>query len=205
MGQKVTETVDERAVFAEERLRAERDTIMRAAHRLIGRGGGSTPIEDILREARVNRRIFYRHFKSKDELILQMQRLAAGTLGAALRSAVDAAETGRAAAIAWIDTFLSIGWDERRAREGRTFVAPEVGLVAGIAEALENIHDEHRRILVDALSGGVADGSLPASQPERDAFAIHAVVLRCVDMRTRGRLRRPFSDVRDEIVDLFLP
>jgi AcrR family transcriptional regulator len=123
------------------RAERERSAIIRAAHRLIGSGtGGVTPIEDILRDARVNRRTFYRHFSSKDALLLAMQQEAGELVGAALWSAADRASDGRAAVLAWIEEFLSIGWDTRRLREGRTFLAPEAGLVAGLAAAMEDIH-----------------------------------------------------------------
>jgi AcrR family transcriptional regulator len=182
----------------------ERAGIIRAAHRLIGRYGGVTPIEDILRAAKVNRRTFYRHFPSKDALILAMQREAGELVLRGLRAAVDRSPDGRAATVAWIEEFLTIGWDEPRAFDGRTFVSPEVGLVAGFADALEEIHTSHRDVLAAALARARAEGSLPATMPDRDAFAIHAVVLRCVEMRARGRLDRPYPAVRDDIVGLFV-
>jgi AcrR family transcriptional regulator len=191
---------------AEARAERERTAIIRAAHRLIGRGtGGTTAIEDILRGAGVNRRTFYRHFPSKDALLLAMQHEAGELVREALWSATGRAADGRAAVLAWIEEFLSIGWDTRRLREGRTFLAPEVGLVAGIAAAMEDIHARHRAVLEAALRRALTDGTVPAAAPERDAFAIHAVVLRCLEMRARGRLNRPYRAARDEIVGLFLP
>lgn len=190
---------DRRARFDE-----EREAIIRSAHRLIGRSGQPTPIEDILRGAGVNRRVFYRHFPSKDALLLAMQERAGRLVADALRAAVAGSDDGRAAATAWIREFLGIGWDERRSREGRTFVAPEVGMVPGIAAAMEEIHVEHRRILETALARGREDGTLPSAAPERNAFAIHAVVLRCLEMRARGLLMQPFAEVYDEIVDVLV-
>ncbi|TVT21174.1 TetR/AcrR family transcriptional regulator [Amycolatopsis acidiphila] len=187
------------------RAERERAGIVRAAHRLIGRGGGTTAIEDILRAAGVNRRTFYRHFPSKDALVLAMQREAGELVRNRLRAAVGGAADGRAAVIAWIEEFLGIGWHERQAREGRTFLAPEVGMVAGIADALEDVHACHREILVEAFGRAREDGTLPAAVPGRDAFAVHAVVLRCLEMRARARLDRPYPVVRDEIVRLFVP
>jgi AcrR family transcriptional regulator len=191
---------------AEQRAERERAAIIRAAHRLIGTSaGGTTPIEDILRGAGVNRRTFYRHFPSKDALVLAMQHEAAELVREALWSATGRAADGRAAVLAWIEEFLAIGWDSRRLREGRTFLAPEVGLVAGIATAMEDIHARHRAVLEGALRRALTDGTLPAAAPERDAFAIHAVALRCVEMRARGRLNRSYQAARDEITGLFLP
>jgi AcrR family transcriptional regulator len=190
----------------EPRAERERAGIIRAAHRLIGRSaGGATPIEDILRAARVNRRTFYRHFPSKDALVLAMQHEAGELVREALWSATARAADGRAAVVAWIEEFLDIGWDEHRLREGQTFLAPEVGLVVGIAAALEDIHARHRAVLEAALRRALVDRTLPAAAPERDAFAIHAVVLRCLEMRARGRLDRSYRAARDEIVGLFLP
>lgn len=109
------------------------------------------------------------------------------------------------AAFRVVEEFLAIGWDARRLREGRTFLAPEVGLVAGIATAMEDIHARHRAVLEAALRRGLTDRTLPAAAPERDAFAIHAVALRCLEMRARGRLDRSYRAARDEIIGLFLP
>jgi len=194
-----------RAARPRDRIERERDGIIRAAHRLIGRGGGPTAIEDILRVAGVNRRTFYRHFPSKDALVLAMQREAGELVRDRLRAAADGAADGRAAVLGWIEEFLGIGWHERQAREGRTFLTPEVGLVAGIADALEDIHACHRQILAHAFSRAREDGTLPGAVPERDAFAVHAIVLRCLEMRARARLDRPYTVVRDEIVKLFVP
>jgi AcrR family transcriptional regulator len=190
---------------ADSRAERERAAIIRAAHRLIGRGAGATPIEDILRGAGVNRRTFYRHFPSKDALVLAMQHEAGELVHEALRSAIGLAADGRAAVAAWIEEYLAIGWDTRRLREGRTFLAPEVGLVAGIAAAMEDIHARHRAVLEAALRRARTDRTLPAAAPERDAFAIHAVALRCLEMRARGRLNLSYRAARDEITGLFLP
>jgi AcrR family transcriptional regulator len=191
---------------AEARAERERAAIIRVAHRLIGGGtGGVTPIEDILRGAGVNRRTFYRHFPSKDALLLAMQHEAGELVRQALWSATGRAADGRAAVAAWIEEFLAVGWDTRRLREGRTFLAPEVGLVPGIATAMEDIHARHRAVLEAALRRARTDRTLPAAQPERDAFAIHAVALRCLEMRARGRLDLPYQAACDEITGVFLP
>lgn len=188
------------------RVERERASIIRAAHRLIGGGAGrTTSIEDILRAAGVNRRTFYRHFPSKDALLLAMQHEAGELVRDALWSATGRAADGRAAVAAWIEEFLAVGWDARRLREGRTFLAPEVGLVAGIATAMEDIHARHRAVLEAALRRALTDRTLPAAVPERDAFAIHAVALRCLEMRARGRLDLPYQAACDEITGVFLP
>jgi AcrR family transcriptional regulator len=183
----------------------ERHAIMRAAQNLIGQDGTRlTTIEDVLHAAKVNRRIFYRHFRSKDDLVLAMLEHTGETVAAGLQAVVIAAETPAAGVAAYIDHLLRIGWDQRRARDGRGILSHEVGQTAGIAGALEDVYARQRLILHDVLVRGRADGSLPDAVPDRDAFAIQAVVIRYLEMRVRGRLEAEFADLRDSLTTLFL-
>lgn len=182
----------------------ERAAIVKAAHRLIGAGSRPASIEDILRLAGVNRRIFYRHFASKDDLVLAMQAQAGESVLRRLRAVTAAAADPSSAVVAWIEEYLGIGWDERRARDGQTFLSSEAGLTADMAGALEETYTRHRRVLADVLDRGRRDGSLHCERPESVAFAIHAVVLRHLETRGRGHLDLPYTDVRDDIVGLFL-
>jgi AcrR family transcriptional regulator len=187
---------------------SERDAIMRAAYRLISqRGsstGASTSIENILRAAGVNRRIFYRHFSCKDDLVIAMQEWAGDLILAHLKKAVAAADTPRAAVAAWIESYLSIGWNEARFRDALAFMSPDVTAAPGIAAALEATYARHREVLTDVLAAGLADGSLPNARPELDSFAIHAVAVRHLETRIRGRLDSDFHEVRDQVIALIL-
>lgn len=184
---------------------SERDAIMRAAYRLISHNASSpTSIENILGSARVNRRTFYRHFASKDDLVIAMQDWAGELILSGLREAVGMAATPAAAVAAWIDEYLSIGWDEARFRDALAFLSSEVTGAPGIATALEATYARHREPLAEALVAGLADGSLPNARPDLDAFAIHAVAVRHLEARIRGRLDTDFAEVRDEVVGLLL-
>src|SRR2546429_502736 len=58
------------------KYRSEKDAIMRAAYDLILRNGSSpTSVHDILHETGFSTRTFYRHFRSKDELLVAMYRV----------------------------------------------------------------------------------------------------------------------------------
>ena len=53
------------------KYRAEKQVIMRAAYELIQRDGSKeTSVHDVLRKTGYSTRAFYRHFRSKDELVL---------------------------------------------------------------------------------------------------------------------------------------
>ena len=189
-------------------LLSDREAIMRAAYKLISQGSASTTattsIENILRSAGVNRRIFYRHFASKDDLIIAMQEWAGDLILSDLRKAVAATDTAAAAIAAWIEDYLSIGWQEARFRDALAFMSSEVAAAPGIAAALETTYARHREVLTEALTAGLADGSLPNARPELDSFAIHAITVRHLEARIRGRLDTDFSEVRDQVTALML-
>jgi AcrR family transcriptional regulator len=187
---------------------SDRDAIMRAAYRLISDSttstAGSTSIERILQSAGVNRRIFYRHFACKDDLIIAMQAWAGDLIMADLQKAVAATDTPAGAVAAWIEHYLSIGWQKARFRDALAFMSAEVTGAPGIAAALEVTYARHREPLIDALVAGLADGTLPNARPELDSFAIHAVTVRHLEARIRGRLNTDFREVRDQVVALML-
>jgi AcrR family transcriptional regulator len=155
----------------------EREAIMRAAVGLAARHG-TAAVEDILRAARVNRRIFYRHFPSKDALLAVLAEDAARAIEHELAAAVEGAADGAAAAQAWIERYLALVWEDRDAGAIRPFLAPDPTAGTAVIDVVEAAHDRHRALLGSALHGARADGSLPAVDPDGDAFAVHAIVLR---------------------------
>ncbi len=155
----------------------EREAIMRAAVQLAARHG-TAAVEDILRAAQVNRRIFYRHFPSKDALLAVLAEDAARGMEQELGAAVEAAADGAAAAQAWIERYLALVWEDGAAGAIRPFLAPDQTAGTAVIDVVEAGHDRHRALLGSALRGARADRSLPAVDPDGDAFAVHAIVLR---------------------------
>jgi AcrR family transcriptional regulator len=189
-----------------DRVARERRRILRAAAQLIGQQPDrQTTIEDVLQAAGVNRRIFYRHFRSKDELVMAMLERAGHIVETGLSEIVAANADPASALTSCVEYVLGIGWDENRAREGRAFLSPEVGMTAGMATALEAVYGRHRAILREVLTRGRADGSLPKAVPDRDAFAVHAVLIRYLEVRVRGQLNLEFTQALEAVTGLFLP
>jgi AcrR family transcriptional regulator len=199
-------SLDGPSLLAVDRETRERRRILRAAAQLIGQQAErQTTIADVLRAAGVNRRIFYRHFRSKDQLVMAMLERAGHIVETGLSKTVAASADPAQALASYVEYVLKIGWDEYRAREGRAFLSPEVGMTAGISSALEAVYARHRAILREVLARGLADGSLPRTVPDRDAFAIHAVLIRYLEVRVRGQLDLEFADVLEAVTGLFLP
>ena len=78
-------------------------------------GYADAAVADILREADLSTRSFYRHFSSKDELLCALFRREAETFAQRLRDRVEAAPDPCAALDAWIDEILSFGHHRTKA------------------------------------------------------------------------------------------
>jgi AcrR family transcriptional regulator len=133
-------------------------------------------VADILREADLSTRSFYRHFESKDQLLCALFRREADAAAARLRATVDAAGSPRQALHAWIDEILSFGRD--RAKAARISVLGSRGAMKaeGYAEEMRHASEVLTAPLVALLRQGAADRSLPLADPVADAPLIQSVV-----------------------------
>ena len=128
------ETPSKRATAARQRKKhdAEVAAIMSAAYRLIDQSdNGSSAIQDILDATGLSRRAFYRHFASKDELIVGMYRADSEKVAATLRERIAGAPTATDAVITWVDHWMGIIYDPSRLRHVRILSTPEAHSAAG--------------------------------------------------------------------------
>jgi AcrR family transcriptional regulator len=184
------------------KYRTERDTIMRAAYRLIGRDRDKgASVHDILREAGLGTRSFYRHFASKDDLVLAMYRADSERVATALAAAVAAAPTPLDAVEAWIDENLAIVYEARRMRRVAVLASLEAESAEGYAEVHRQGMAARRIPLVEALREGRNYRVFPRAQPETDAYAIQAVVAEYMGARIDGIDEFTRQEARTNIVD----
>jgi AcrR family transcriptional regulator len=159
------------------KYRIEKEAIMRAAYDLIQHNGSKeTSVHDVLRETGYSTRAFYRHFRSKDELVVEMYRVDSDRVTETLVAAVASAATPLDALEAWIDQNLAVVYDARRLRHAAVLSSPEVASAAGYAEVYQAGLEAQRAPLVELLREGKQYGVFPFAEPEADAFAIQAVV-----------------------------
>ncbi|MGQ0823708.1 MAG: TetR/AcrR family transcriptional regulator [Actinomycetota bacterium] len=169
-------TADQRARAAD-----EVDTLVTAGLHVLARlGADALTVAEVLTEAGLSTRAFYRHFGSKDELLLAVYERDADATRERVRARLDGLPTTRAAIEAWIDETLALGFDPRRARHTRTlareglrlqgeFPAEFAAIVAGVLEPL-----------VEALQ------HVWGAHPERDARTIHAICWELVSEKLAG-------------------
>lgn len=130
----------------------------------------------ILTEAGLSTRSFYRHFTSKDELLIVLFRDNAEKAAKRLSTRVATASSSLEGLENWVDELLSFAFDPRKARRVAVYDAPSARRAVGYAEA----NEEAAKLLIDplleVLERGAHDGSFPTSVPERDARSIYALV-----------------------------
>jgi AcrR family transcriptional regulator len=132
-------------------------------------------VADILNEAGLSTRAFYRHFDSKDALLRAMYRRDADAVAAELRAATEAAPDPVSALDAWLDGFLALFFDPRRAERAAVMVSEGTRRAAGYHEEQQRAEAAIVAPLVEVLREGSATGALRSETPARDAYAIYAV------------------------------
>jgi AcrR family transcriptional regulator len=178
----VSERVVARAVEPQRR-RAEDEVraIVEAALTVLRtRGAAGLTVADVLVEAGLSTRAFYRHFQSKDELVLAVYEHEARRRDVDLAARLAAAPNARAALETWIDEMLALGFDPRRARRTRVLRAEGARLQADFPEEFAAILAGAVDPLIELLR------AFPAADPERDGWSIYAVTWELVEAKLRG-------------------
>jgi len=186
------------------KLQAEERVIMRAAFRLIGQSdSGSTSVQDILAATGLSTRAFYRHFESKDELIMAMYRVDSKRAAAELSTTIAKAPTPLRAVEAWIDHWLSIAFDPRRAARVRVLSSNEVRASAGFRLVTQEYHLISVAVLTQILSSGKEQGLFPRIQPDEDAASLQRIMLGYVEARVFREFTPPWAEARAYVCELF--
>jgi AcrR family transcriptional regulator len=148
-------------------------------------------IADILEEAGLSTRSFYRHFDSKDELLLTLYQRDAVAAADRLRTSVDRAATPPQKLQAWIDEILSFRYDKRKAERVALLGAASARRAEGYSMQAAQSARLLAAPLLELLELGKTDGSFPAAEPARDADFIRALVFDVAGLTAVGRGTAP--------------
>jgi AcrR family transcriptional regulator len=139
-------------------------------------GYADAAVADILAEAGMSTRSFYRHFGSKDQLLCALYRHEAEQVAERLTARVARAASPLSALDIWIEEIMSLGY--HRAKAARVAVLGSPG-----AMRAEGYADESRRAmelllapLQAVLADGLRDGAFPLADPASDAPLVQSVV-----------------------------
>jgi AcrR family transcriptional regulator len=181
-------------------LDTEEAAIIEAAYRKLAAGGGSVSVADILAVTGLGTRAFYRHFPSKDALLLAMFRRDSRRVNDELPKLMAAAPDAKAALEAWIRFQLAICYDPRRFRRVQVMMSDEVRRTPGYEQAQGEVAAVQRGLLVDILERGLADGSLPNADPDFDAYAMQAVAHRLIHERANNIETLAWADAEQHLL-----
>ncbi len=154
---------------------SERQHIIDAAYRCLDRNSGySASITEILDEAGLGTRAFYRNFGTKHDLLLEMFRRDREAVLAQLREVVAQAESPVEALRSWMTHMFDIISDPRRRKRMATFYSEEMQRTPGYARELEIFETAQEAAIAAILHRGKAEGMFTECTPESDARSIRA-------------------------------
>jgi len=165
---------------SEERLRAlrarrerEYEALLDAGHRvLLRRGYHQTRVEDIMREAGISTRAFYRFCTGKDDLFLALFDRANVAAMRRLAERVARHPLPGDQLDAYIDSTLDLAYKDRLRPEVRLFLTVPSELTVKYAREVAACREQLVSLLRDVLERGRSSGDFPHAAPEDDAWAI---------------------------------
>jgi AcrR family transcriptional regulator len=157
-------------------------------------------IADILEEAGLSTRSFYRHFESKDELLLKLYRRDAEAATERLRARVGKAGSPPEKLEAWIAEILSFRFDRRKAERVALLGAPSARRADGYATEAVRSARMLSAPLLEVLEAGKADGSFPDAEPRAHAEMIRAIVFDLGGLNSSGRGPVPRATATQDVL-----
>ncbi len=171
-------------------------------------GSLDPPIRDIFLRAGLGRQVFYRHFASKDELLLVVLDESRQIVAAYLAKRIANAEGAVAKLRAWIDGVMRQAQHPEATRRTRPFAATDGRLVAQFPEEYAGSQLVLTRLLVDVIRDGIEEGVFASRRPAEDAQIIYDAVFLCQNrhllLRTKPT-RKTVDDLHDFAVRALRP
>jgi AcrR family transcriptional regulator len=185
----------------EAQYESERKAIVRAAYRLIGRAGNSVSVQEILDDAGLSTRAFYRHFASKDELVLSMYRTDNERVASALWAATKAEADPWDGLRAWVELSLSVAFDEGRESHSRVLGSNEARSAPGWNREFLDGVERSLSSLEAVIERGVREGRFVTPSPTDDAKILFGATQNFVSLRMA---RGPSAMSRDETTNALI-
>jgi AcrR family transcriptional regulator len=196
----------ERAVrVAKERARDDVQLLVASGRKLLHRDGAADmTIADVLTEAGLSTRAFYRHFASKQDLLLAIYDNEVERYRPRLQKRLDAATTAQGGLEAWVDELLAAGFEPRRGERTRAMFTWAIPLQQEFPAEFAAVREALTAPLEAVLAAGLADGSFPNADPHRHALFIRALTWELVEEHlSGGDIER--AAAREQVLGFCLP
>jgi AcrR family transcriptional regulator len=169
---------------------AERARILAAALEVLRRNEGEeATVADILQEAGLSTRAFYRHFQTKEDVVVALYEGDAQSFGAHLRRRIEAAGGPDEALATWVNELLGLAYDRRRAERASALGSPMVLRVISGSPAQRMGTAQLVEPLRSVIEAGLKSGVFPTADPEVDSLAIRALTWEAVNWARTGTPR----------------
>jgi AcrR family transcriptional regulator len=133
-------------------------------------------IAAVLQRAQLSTRAFYRHFESKDQLVLTVFLEMATTEKRRLKRKMAAADTPAEAVAAWIDGRLDLTFNENTKSDLRRMSLEAQSQSFAAPELIQPAYAEMLGPLIDQIRRGLAQGAFRDVDPASGAQSIQGVV-----------------------------
>jgi AcrR family transcriptional regulator len=179
----------------------ERSRIMAAALVVLGRNQGhDIPVAEILAEAGLSTRAFYRHFDTKEDVIRALYQRDADSFGAHLAERVATAADPVEALETWVYEMLGLAYDRRRSERVSTFGSSAVDRAVSGSSAAEQGVAILVEPLRELLQRGLSSGRFPDARPDRDVWVIHAITWEAIGAARTGTVKRSRREAVDQVL-----
>ncbi|MCB1285013.1 MAG: TetR/AcrR family transcriptional regulator [Microthrixaceae bacterium] len=145
----------------------ERQLLLDASIAVMERNGfDDVAVADILAEADVSTRSFYRHFASKDELVCAIYHREAQRIAEQITLRTKNAADPVEALDAWLSAMLAVGHHPRKAKRAAILASPGARRAEGYTETVLAALELFAEPLRDTISAGRAAGMMPLATDE---------------------------------------
>lgn len=160
----------------------ERQALLDAALGILrARGAQGLKVDEVLSLAGLGTRAFYRHFTSKDQLVVEVFADAAHAEALRLRQRMQQHVDPLGAVVAWIDGRLDLAFDDE-VQSDLQYVSQQAQAVNLVdPETMAGVHAAMLAPLVEQIERGGADGTFRDVDPVTDARSIDAVTWACIE------------------------
>jgi AcrR family transcriptional regulator len=159
---------------AREKSAGEVEAMLAAAEVVLAeRGYAGLRVDDVLAEAGLSTRAFYRHFQGKSELFLAVFDREMHRADERLCAKVEGAGDAEGRVRAWIEATLALAYEPRLARRTRLFVAERHTVASEFPVEVARCVRLLLAPLEEAIAAGRDAGAFPGADPLSDALAIH--------------------------------
>jgi AcrR family transcriptional regulator len=178
--------------------------LLAATFVLIERTGELEPrVGDIVREAGLSNQAFYRHFPSKQALLVAVLDEGIRILASYLAHRMQAAASPTARVREWLLGLVEQALSPAGARATRPFVLARVRLAEAYPEEVAESERQLTELVREAIRAAVAAGELPHADPEGDAETLRHLAMGWLEARLGGA-RPPDRRDAERLVDFAL-